>query len=163
MRHHIIFAVLFSFMTLCGITQAGVEPSCPSGFSLKNGVCAGAPNICPAGTAFKDGLCTGMPGCPVGSSADNGYCAVVPNCAAGYTYNKNASACTTNPTCPTDFKYSAELGRCVDSAQCISSIVGRKCSCPLGGEYRSEGNICVQGAPTCPAGSRFDAATKACS
>ncbi len=112
MRHHIIFAVLFSFMTLCGTTQAGVEPSCPSGFSLKNGVCAGAPNICPAGTSFKDGLCSGMPGCPVGSSTDNGYCAVVPNCAAGYTYNKNVSACTTNPTCPTDFKYSAELGRC---------------------------------------------------
>ena len=163
MSKNILAALLFLLVAISGITHAGVDPACPAGFALKNGVCAGAPNICPAGTSFKDGLCTGMPGCPVGSSQDNGYCAVVPICPSGYTYNKNASACTTSPTCPNDFKYSAEFGRCIDSPQCVPSIVGRKCSCPLGGEYKSESNVCVQGTPTCPAGSRFDPATKACS
>lgn len=157
-----ILSAVLLYLALMNLAIASSQPVCPPNFAFSAGLCRGAASVCPAGTSLQGGVCTGSPGCPVGSVVEAGMCTQVPTCAGGYTFNGKSGQCTSSPTCAGDGKYNVELGRCVENAQCIPSIAGRRCSCPTGGEYREQGQLCVQGAPVCPTGSRFDAASKAC-
>ena len=130
--------------------KTGCTPTCPTGYSLVNGVCT-PPTGCPAGETLSGGKCVPPTGCPSGETLTGGVCTPPTTCPSGQTLSNGK--CVPPTTCPSGQVFSN--GQCVPPTNCPSgeTLSGGKCvpptNCP-NGEVLSNGQ-CVP-PTTCPSG-----------
>ena len=74
--------------------KTGCTPTCPTGYSLVNGVCT-PPTGCPAGETLSGGKCVPPTGCPSGETLTGGVCTPPTTCPSGQTLTGNVCATTT--------------------------------------------------------------------
>ena len=129
---------------------SGCAPTCPTGYSLVNGVCT-PPTGCPTGETLSGGKCVPPTGCPSGETLMGGVCTPPTTCPSGQTLS--GGQCVPPSTCPSGEVLSG--GQCVPPTTCPSgqTLSGGKCvppsTCPSG-EVLSGGQ-CVP-PTTCPNG-----------
>jgi len=112
---------------------SGCKPTCPTGYSLVNGVCT-PPTGCPAGETLSGGKCVPPTGCPSGETLSGGVCTPPTNCPSGQVLSNGQCVPPTN--CPS--------GEILSNGQCVPPT-----NCP-NGEVLSNGQ-CVP-PTTCPSG-----------
>jgi hypothetical protein len=62
--------------------NGGCTPTCPTGYSLVNGVCT-PPTGCPTGLTLSGGQCVPPTSCPTGQVLSNGQCVPPTSCPSG--------------------------------------------------------------------------------
>jgi hypothetical protein len=113
--------------------KTGCAPTCPTGYSLVNGVCT-PPTGCPAGETLSGAKCVPPSGCPSGETLTGGVCTPPTTCPSGQILSNGQCVPPTN--CPN--------GEVLSNGQCVPPT-----TCP-GGETLSGGQ-CVP-PTTCPSG-----------
>jgi hypothetical protein len=130
--------------------KTGCAPTCPTGYSLVNGVCT-PPTGCPAGETLSGGKCVPPSGCPSGETLTGGVCTPPTTCPSGQTLA--GGKCVPPTNCP-----NGEVllnGQCVPPTTCPSgeTLSGGQCvpptTCPSGQSL--SGGQCVP-PTTCPTG-----------
>jgi hypothetical protein len=147
--------------------KTGCAPTCPTGYSLVNGVCtpptgcpagetlSGAkcvpPSGCPSGETLTGGVCTPPTTCPSGQILSNGQCVPPTNCPNGEVLSNGQ--CVPPTTCPGGETLSG--GQCVPPTTCPSgqSLSGGQCvpptTCPSG--QTLTGSVCATSTAVPPA------------
>ena len=106
---------------------SGCTPSCPTGYSLLNGVCT-PPTACPAGLTLSGGQCVPPTSCPNGQVLSNGRCVPPTTCPSGQVLSNGQ--CVPPTTCPNGEVLSG--GQCVPPTICPSGAIltGSVCTTP---------------------------------
>jgi len=130
--------------------KTGCTPTCPTGYSLVNGVCT-PPTGCPAGETLSGGKCVPPTGCPSGETLTGGVCTPPTTCPSGQVLSNGQ--CVPPTTCPSGETLSG--GKCVPPTNCPNGEVlsNGQCvpptTCPSGESL--SGGQCVP-PTTCPSG-----------
>ncbi len=130
--------------------KTGCAPTCPTGYSLLNGVCT-PPTGCPAGETLSGGQCVPPTGCPAGETLSGGQCVPPTTCPSGQVLS--GGKCVPPTNCQNGEVLSN--GQCVPPTTCPNgeSLSGGQCvpptTCPSG--QTLSGAQCVP-PTTCPSG-----------
>jgi len=122
--------------------KTGCAPTCPTGYSLVNGVCT-PPTGCPTGETLSGGKCVPPTGCPSGETLTGGVCTPPTTCPSGQTLS--GGQCAPPSTCPSGEVLSG--GQCVPPTTCPSgqTLSGGQCvpptTCPSG--QTLTGSVCA--------------------
>ncbi len=122
--------------------NTGCAPTCPTGYSLLNGVCT-PPTGCPAGETLSGGQCVPPTTCPSGETLSGGKCVPPTNCQNGEVLSNGQ--CVPPTTCPNGESLSG--GQCVPPTTCPSgqTLSGGQCvpptTCPSG--QTLTGSVCA--------------------
>ncbi len=105
--------------------KTGCAPTCPTGYSLVDGVCT-PPTGCPAGETLSGGKCTPPSGCPSGETLTGGVCTPPTTCPSGQILSNGQ--CVPPTTCPSGESLSG--GQCVPPTTCPSgqTLTGGVCA-----------------------------------
>jgi hypothetical protein len=107
--------------------RSGCTPTCPTGYSLVNGVCT-PPTGCPTGLTLSGGQCVPPTGCPSGQTLSGGVCMPPTTCPSGQVLSNGQ--CVPPTTCPSGEVLSG--GHCEPPTTCPSgeTLVGSVCGTP---------------------------------